>query len=479
MAAFAFDAIAARSRELLSAPCWMFVIGLNIALQAPFWILKNFYSFQRPLFNEDLMLAVLVFAIGVRLGWLVLAAVLVVDGVRIASLNYHFLNMADFVGSVRFLSMMNLAPFLTGAALMLLVMGVLNLLTLVLMFKRWRASMAVIQALLLAGVLLADGMNGSMQIGGIGRDNLREPYNVGGSPVWNLYKMQQAVVPSQASGLQAIPSHARDSILRWHASHPSGSILLVLVESMGQPVNSQLRDWLARQIRTTGVQQRWKLSDGTERFSGSTTHGELRVLCGLDGSYEMLGSANSGSCLPHRLADEHFTATGYHGFQLSMFDRNRWWAVAGLKAHAFDYQQSPVAVKDCHAVFHGICDQEVLRTALASVQAPRRMAYVVTLDTHLPLSNRSVQTRELAALCAQADVGEASCALTDQLGTLLRGMADQLEASASTPYVAVVGDHAPPFIRTSDRQAFLAQEIPYFLLEPHGEAERDTAAAAP
>lgn len=290
--------------------------------------------------------------------------------------------------------------------------------------------------------------------------------------------MQQGVVPSQISRLQAIPSHARDSILQWHASHPSGSILLVLVESMGQPVNPQLRDWLGRQIRTSGVQQRWKLSDGTERFSGSTTHGELRVLCGLDGSYEMLAADNSSPCLPQRLGEDHFTATGYHGFQLSMFDRNRWWGVAGLRAHPFDYQQSPAAVKDCHAVFHGICDQEVLRTALASIQEPRRMAYVVTLDTHLPLSNRSVQTPELAALCAQADVGEAACALTDQLGALLREIASQLEASVSTPYVAVVGDHAPPFIRTSDRQAFLAKEVPYMLFEPHGEVEQETTAAA-
>ncbi|WAC74967.1 hypothetical protein OU995_09845 [Roseateles sp. SL47] len=481
MATFAFDAIAARSRGMFNVSSWMYVMGLNVALQAPFWILKNFYSFQRPIFNEDLMLAVLLFSIGLRLGWLVLAAVLVVDVVRIASLNYHFLNVADFVGSVRFVSMMNLAPFLTWAALLLAVMGVLYLFALAQMLKRWRAPMAVIQVVLIAGVLLADGMNGSMQMAGIGRDNLREPFNVGGSPVWNLYKMQQAGVPSQASGLQVVPSHVRDSILQWHASQPSGSILLVLVESMGEPVSPQLRDWLARQIQSPRLRQRWRFTAGTERFYGSTTHGELRVLCGLDGSYEMLDATNSHPCLPHQLGADEFTAMGYHGFQLSMFDRNRWWGVAGLQAHHFDYQRSPAQVKDCHAVFHGICDREVLHTAIASVQKPRRLAYVVTLDTHLPLSSRSkLQAPELAALCVQADVSEASCALTDQLGALLRDMANQLEESAATPYVAVVGDHAPPFIRTTDRQAFLTQEIPYLLLEPQDESQqRSTAAEAP
>ncbi|WP_157592983.1 hypothetical protein [Roseateles depolymerans] len=442
------------------------MVGLNVALQLPFWVLKNFYSFQRPIFNEDLMLAILVFSISARLGWLVLAAALLVDVVRIASLNYHFLNVADFIGSVRFLSMMDLAPFVTWAAFAMLFMGALYLLTLLQLLKRWRAPMAAIQIALIAGVLLADGLNGSMQMAGIGQDKLREPYNVGGSPVWNLYKMQQAVSP-QAKGLQPIPSHARDSILQWHATHPSSSVLLVLVESMGQPVSPSLKDWLMRQIQSPALLQRWTLTSGKERFSGSTTHGELRVLCGLDGAYDMLDTNKSRDCLPHQLGADQFVAVGYHGFQLSMFDRNRWWAVAGLQAHHFDYQQSASQVKDCHAVFNGICDQEVLRTALQTVQKPRRLAYVVTLDTHLPLSTGSEpQSPQLAGLCARAEVSAASCALVGQLGALLRGMATQLEDSDATPYVAIVGDHAPPFIRTEDRQAFLAQEVPFILLEP-------------
>lgn len=474
MFTFFSNTVHARFREVFSASCWMYVIGLNAVLQTPFWILKSFFSFQRPIFNEDLMLAALMFSIGPRIGWLVLTMVLMVDVVRIASLNYHFLNVADFVGAVKFAGMLNLAPFLTWTVLLLLVFGVLHLLTLALMLRRWRAPMAVIQVSLMALVVLVDGLNGSMQIGGIGRDNLREPYNVGGSPVWNLYKMQSAASPSQVEGLQPVPSHAHDSILQWHASHPSGSILLVLVESMGEPVNSQLRDWLVRQIESPLVLRRWRLSAGTERFYGSTTHGELRVLCGLDGYYDRLDATNSRPCLPYQLGAGQFNATGYHGFQLSMFDRDRWWRVAGLQLHHFDYQHSPSQMKDCHAVFHGICDHEVLRTAIAAVQQPKSLAYVVTLDTHLPLSNRSeTLAPELAALCAQADVGDASCALADQLGAFLRGMATQLEGSASTPFVAVVGDHAPPFIRAADRQSFLAQETPYILLEPRDDRERD------
>ena len=86
----------------------IYLIGLNIALQLPFWIAECFYSFQRPLFNYDLVIALLGFCISAWLGWSLLISALAIDVVRIASLNYHFSNLADFVESARFAGLLSL-----------------------------------------------------------------------------------------------------------------------------------------------------------------------------------------------------------------------------------------------------------------------------------------------------------------------------------------------------------------------------------
>ena len=47
----------------------LYLIGMNAAIQLPFWVAERFYSFQRPLFNYDLVIALLGFCVSAWLGW--------------------------------------------------------------------------------------------------------------------------------------------------------------------------------------------------------------------------------------------------------------------------------------------------------------------------------------------------------------------------------------------------------------------------
>jgi len=215
------------------------------------------------------------------------------------------------------------------------------------------------------------------------------------------------------------------------------------------------------------VLERWAVRAGDESFRGSTTHGELRVLCGLDGHYEGIHSGMGSHCLPGQLRAQGFESIGYHGFQLTMFDRERWWPHVGLTPHIFDYQRVAAESKNCHNVFRGVCDVEALRLAVDHVQADRRLSYVLTLDTHLPLPTvAGTIPDEVRELCKREGMSVHACELVNQFGLMLRALASQLAAGSGTPYVAIVGDHAPPFLERKSQANFLPSKVAYILLEP-------------
>jgi phosphoglycerol transferase MdoB-like AlkP superfamily enzyme len=215
------------------------------------------------------------------------------------------------------------------------------------------------------------------------------------------------------------------------------------------------------------VVERWNVQHGEEGFRGATTHGELRLLCGLDARYSNVDAGWANRCLPGQLRAQGFQAIGYHGFQLVMFNRERWWQFLGLKPYNFDYQHASAGARDCHNVFRGICDVEVLRSAIANVQEDRRFSYVVTLDTHLPLPVAAgAVTAEVRAICDSESLPDRACELVNLLGRVLQSLGTQLAAGAGTPYVAVVGDHAPPFLERESRAAFKKDMVPFLLLEP-------------
>lgn len=443
-----------------------YLAGGNVALQLPFWLAGHFYSFQRPVFNYDLAIALLGFCLSKWIGWLLLCLALFIDAIRIASLNFHFQDLSDFIEAAEFVKYLNISGFASSASAVALGFVLLYAGFIIRWLRGWKRSLWVGQLLILLALGTLDTLNGSMQVFGGGLDRLRSPVNVAGSPIWNIYSMRMdggSVEPA----LTLMPSVVNKTLQEWHASHPYQGLLLILVESMGEPQSEAVRAWLARQLQTEILALRWHLRQGEESYRGATTHGELRVLCGLDGSYKRIDGDVAPTCLPKRLNLDGFESVGYHGFQLAMFDRQRWWKTLGLTAFQFDYKNAASQVKDCHNVFHGVCDVEVLREAVNHVQTDRRFSYVITLDTHLPLPSAAAAIPDdVRALCLRERTPMSACELVNQLGVTLRSLAHLLVAGRNTPFVAVVGDHSPPFLERESRAAFLPDKVPFYILEP-------------
>jgi hypothetical protein len=115
----------------------------------------------------------------------------------------------------------------------------------------------------------------------------------------------------------------------------------------------------------------------------------------------------------------------------------------------------------------------VLSRTVDLAQEPARLVYGLTLDTHLPLSAPQAQMpSELKVACARAAAPESACRLVQQLGLVLDELEQRLAASPATPFVAIAGDHSPPFGETANRDVFEAAQVPVFLLRPRSSGDR-------
>jgi hypothetical protein len=301
----------------------------------------------------------------------------------------------------------------------------------------------------------------------LGADRFHLGFNVAGSPSWNIYREQRAALRGATEPMKrwaAAPVY--DRLHAWKLAHPQGSELLVLVESMGLPRGPHVRDWLYARVDTPGLAARWDVERTTEQFYGTTTYGELRVLCGLRGHYKLLKASDEGDCLPRLFSNAGQAAAGLHGFNLSMFDRARWWPELGLQP------QGPTAYAStahtaCNEAFPGICDADVLARAAQLAERPSSFTYVVTLDTHLPLPRHDERLDpDLARRCAQDATPSVDCQMVQRLADVLNEIAGMVIGLRATPMVAVVGDHAPPFVQAVDREAFESEQVTALLLTP-------------
>lgn len=311
-----------------------------------------------------------------------------------------------------------------------------------------------------------DAANGSFNLFGFGKDSRILGMNFASSPVWNIWSSErqgQVVVGS----LSPMSNPATFRALRgWHSAHPSRTLVLVLVESMGLPRAPGLQAWLLKRLATRRLTARWTIRQGEEPFLGSTTFGELRTLCGLQGHYSRMDKVHAVDCLPRVFAAQGMTSIGIHGFGLRMFDRNDWWVKIGLQP--WQWEAGVDTPMNCNLAFPGVCDRAVIERAMQLAQQPERFIYALTLDTHLPLDLRQEipLPEDLRVACAASSTPLAPCQLVSKLGDVLARIESALATSEATPFVVVVGDHSPPFGELANREVFASDRVPFFEIIP-------------
>lgn len=465
-------ATSAHPAARMSSRSWFAVrfLCIVVVLHAPSWLTAWIFQAplaeERPLFNLDLLAAAALACVSTLAGGVALMLAWAADFIRAAAKNYHFMSALDFVDAARFVDMLNLRTFLSASVLWL-VLGFIACVCFVLWLTRRAKQMA--WPLLCLSVLAAgcDIANGSFHVFGLDKDSRIVSMNFAGSPVWNVWRSERQ---SRLAGGQLTAMHdpaTFRALQGWQAAHPGRTSMLVLVESMGLPRDPALQTWLTQRLATPRMTARWEIHAGNEEFVGSTTSGELRTLCGLQGHYTKLDERSASECLPRQLATLGVMAIGMHGFGLRMFDRADWWPKIGLTPWHWPMGGAKMQM-NCNQAFPGVCDTEVLEQAVNQAQTPGRFVYALTLDTHLPLDLHAAAPLPpaLRGACAASATPELACQLVNKLGDLLAHLESTLAASNTTPFLVVVGDHMPPFGEVTNREAFVAHRVPMFVMTP-------------
>lgn len=442
-----------------------------VALHVPSWLLawltNGPWIEERPIFNVDLVFAALLACLNTTAGAVALFLAWAAEFIRTASKSFYFLSVLDFVDAARFADLLNLRLFFS-LPLLVAMLGLAGCAWIVL--KQTRRARGLALSLLLSLPVLAglDMLNGSSRVFDSYGDRWLISKNLAGSPIWNIWHAQKRnpLASGRPSVFEGVKSYR--ALDDWHMTHPDGSSLLVLVESMGLPKSPLLQDWLVSRLSTPRLLARWTPEFSSEPFLGATTSGELRTLCGLKGHYSRLTEADAKACLPSRLQGMGVRAIGMHGFHLRMFDRQDWWPRIGLEPWRPKTAAGEASLQtNCNAAFPGVCDLSLLREAVRMADGPRRLVYALTLDTHLPLPpGESVVPAELARRCSLAQTPEAACSMVNRLSQVLGWLEDQLAQASNPSLVVIAGDHAPPFSSKENREAFDSGAVPIIMLKP-------------
>lgn len=444
-------------------PEFLRAAGFIILANLPFWILSEYFFVLRPLVNIDVVLALLVWMVSPVAGAACLVAVWTVEGLQSLSLVFHFSSPVEFAKSVRFAGDLRWADFVSASGLAVSAGLTLAVAVMWLLHRRWRPSAAPVLLCALM-VLLIDVINGSGIAPLFGRDRFLIPINLAGSPTMNLAAVTVQSAQRGSRPLRPIPGpSASDDIAAWTSTN-SGNVLVVIVESWGEHRSPAMQDWLIARLTGESILRRWQVRTDKTRFEGSTTAGEMRVLCALSGHYGRLTKDAAGRCLPARLRADGYSTYGLHGFTGSMFDRTKWWPMIGLEHRIFG-ESMPSGSAKCGGAFRGICDTSMVDRAADLLAGQKRFVYLLTLNTHLPIAPMELPP-DLEQLCRTHAVEPAPCQLTAQLGSLFEHIRNTLLRLQVAPLVTIVGDHSPPFLVQSTRAQYSSETVPRIVMVP-------------
>ncbi|OYY70601.1 MAG: hypothetical protein B7Y47_08700 [Sphingomonas sp. 28-63-12] len=246
-------------------------------------------------------------------------------------------------------------------------------------------------------------------------------------------------------------------------------LMLVMVESMGLPLDRGFRDQLFARWRAKDVRHRYQVMMGTSPFAGSTTNAEMRALCDRWAGYEEVIDMTDRGCLPARLRAMGYTTSAYHSFDGGLFDRNRWYGHIGFDTTHFRDELYASGASACGGIFPGACDRDVpaiMARQLKTATKPQFL-YWLTLNTHLPVpaeaALHTISCREGVPPVVQASV--MICRQFMLWTELQQALADQLVAADFPDTdILIVGDHMPPYFLRAERQQFDDQQVPWILL---------------
>lgn len=246
------------------------------------------------------------------------------------------------------------------------------------------------------------------------------------------------------------------------------NILLVLVESWGLYKEDAVNQALIK--RFDSLAPDFQISSGQVPFKGSTVPGELRELCRLafSGVHPPTNALAQYDCLPQKLAELGYSTLGIHGYSGTMFKRREWYPTL-FGEHIWFVNELDMKLAErsrCGVSFRGICD-DTLIDYLANHDVPendeKRFTYLLTLNSHLPVyqpGNSDISCKEFST----TDQRPQHCYLYQHMVQIFDSVKRFAKQQPESSLIVLVGDHMPPFIKTSDRSAYHDKAVPYLVL---------------
>jgi len=340
-------------------------------------------------------------------------------------------------------------------------------------------------------LLIADIINGSNVFIQTGRNVIS--YNIAGS---NLIKVftgvnrdsRQENPPQALARGSSLTATDKLRALLDDKRPLSRNILLVVVESWGQPISTTLQDNLTKPFFSEAIRSRYLIRQGEIPFSGSTVSGELRELCWQRiSSPNQVESVSMQACLPNQLRAKGYSTTALHGFSRFMFRRNDWYATLGFDNHLFaDDLQAMGYTSRCGHVFRGACDSDIADYIKKSLKNSSgvahgshgnpRFIYWLTLNTHLPIArDTSIEQKLDCSMInpvSDHEDRDEKCRLNGLLLGTFKLIADIAENEDDLRLI-IVGDHSPPFVFLKDREWVKNGVVPFVELIPKRPAKTD------
>ncbi|MGD0444383.1 MAG: sulfatase-like hydrolase/transferase [Edaphobacter sp.] len=256
------------------------------------------------------------------------------------------------------------------------------------------------------------------------------------------------------------------------------NVVLILVESWGKPVANDLEESLVRPY--ADLAERYTVRRGTVPFYGPTVAGEARELCGSAMGFGLLTATRPElkDCLPMRMKARGYHSTAIHGFSSRMFGRGEWYSRIGFDEAWFRDRLQGQGLPLCPGPFPGICDaaaSEWIGERLERESDSPQFIYWVTLNSHLPvpIPNRVKAPPSCLGFSIAAEE-PAMCSWYQLVFNVHRSVAELALRSTSRPTVfLIVGDHAPPFSAPKLRAQFSDEVVPYVLLTPRRNEQRE------
>lgn len=251
------------------------------------------------------------------------------------------------------------------------------------------------------------------------------------------------------------------------------NVLIVMVEGLGAFAEQEKRELIWGPLLGDDVSAAYEVETGTAVYFGSTTSGEARELCNVNGDYRDFRERGSADCLPRKAREAGFETAAFHAFTGTFFERFDWFPKIGFEELNFMETNAGLApgadLARCGVAFRGLCDTDVagaVETFLTEDGPSRKFAYWLTLNSHKPVPPGEVPGR---LHCDDGGVFDdvELCRMAEQwlqVSHLVKRIA--LNPALAPTDIVLVGDHHPPLFTRSARAMFQPGRVAFLHMRP-------------